>query len=871
MNDKTLLVLTPTIQESKFWSMKATEIVNMLQTNSELGLSSEEVIKRIQIFGKNIIDRPRKFSKSLILINQFKSPLVSILLIASIITFYISHLRDALFILAAVAANTMLGFYQEYKAENALDNLKTYLKQRSRIVRNGIEFEIDANDLVPGDIIRLSQGDRIPADSRLIHVNDLQIDESILTGESLSVTKSINSVSENTGLADQRSMVFAGTLVTQGLATAVVCRTDNSTEIGKITDLVATSHGVNTPLQSAIASFSKKAGIILGALTMLVFIIGIILGYSFQEMFLISVAIAVSAVPEGLPVAMTVILAIGVQRMAKRKGVIRKLIVAEALGSTTVILTDKTGTLTMAKMELSKLSPIDGFDENKLLELVLLTTNVSIENRNDAPKNWRMNGKMVETSLVRDAAVRGLDVYKVKNKRNILNSLPFNAVNKFSVALIKEEDKHFLVFFGAADILVQHSNKNVEKQREMLNSINVLASAGELVVGVAIKEIEIREDFTFARDMELNNLEFKGLVTLKDHIRASAKDALLKVEQAGIKTIIMTGDHLGTAKAVAKEVGMNIITENVLDAKELRNLSDNELMKRLPFLRIIARVSPLDKLRVVKLFQQMGEVVAMTGDGVNDAPSIRQANIGIAMGSGTEVARSVSDLVLLDDNFETIVSAVDEGRRIMNNIRKVLVYFLSSISDELLLIGGSLIIGIPLPLNALQMLYLNFFTDSFPAIAFAFEKDIDGLNARHNDLREGLFDPSMRFIIIFIGLSTSALLLILYWWLLKMGYQADIVRTFIFASLGSYGLFLAFSLRSLNKSIFEYPIFSNHYLVWGIGIGFASIIASVYIPFMQTILNTVSLPATWFIGVILIGLLNIGLVELGKFLYRQKR
>ena len=863
--------ITTEIQERPFWALSVSEVVEILLTNSQNGISEEEAEKRLKVFGSNIIEKPRQAPGFFILLNQFKSPLILILLFAGVVTLSLAHYRDALFIFAALIANTTLGFYQEYKAEKALTELKTYLKQRSRVIRGGVEHEIDAAGLVPGDIIRLNQGDRVPADGRLLFVNDFQVDEAILTGESLPVLKLVDPMASDAVLGDQLSMIFAGTLITQGVATAVVCRTDFSTELGKIAALVAESHREETPLQVAIRRFSIQAGFFLGILTLAIFVIGVALGYSRVEMFLTSVAIAVAAVPEGLPIAMTVILAIGVQRMAKRKGVIRKLVAAEALGSTTIILTDKTGTLTMAKMELSKILPIQNKEKNKLLELALLNTNVLIENRDKEPSEWRINGRVIEAALVQSAALQDIAVEEVKNNISILNSLPFNAVNKFSVSLVHDHGKHLLVFLGAPDIFIHHSTLSPEEQKDALKRIDSLAESGELVVGVATKEVSVKEDFTFSKDMQFEHLSFEGLITLHDPVRSNIKETIRRVELAGIKIVIMTGDHRGTAIAIAKEIGMIIDDNNVIDAAELRTLSDDNLKKRLPMLRVISRVSPLDKMRVVKAFQELGEVVAMTGDGVNDAPSIKQANVGIAMGSGTEVARDVADLVLLDDNFETIAASVEEGRQILNNIRKVLVYLLSNTADGLLLIGGALITGLALPLNALQILWVNFFTDSFPAVAFAFERDIDGLVHRSRSVKSDLFDPLMKFLILFIGLSTSALLFILYWLLLRVGFPEEIVRTFIFASFGSYTLFLALSVRSLEKSIFEYPLFSNRYLSIGIGIGIIMMGAAIYIPFLQSLFGTVSLPFYWVLGVVLIGILNIGAIELGKLVFRRRR
>lgn len=863
--------ITNEIQKQSFWSLSESEVARLLETDVQHGLSKKEADKRLEIFGENIIENTKITPAFYILLNQFKSPLILMLVFAGFVTIFIGHVRDAIFIFSAVIVNSALGFYQEYKAEKAISELRTYLKQRSRVIRDGRDSEIDAVHLVPGDVMRLSQGDRVPADGRLIYANDVQIDEAVLTGESLPVIKSTEAVSSEAILADQKSMIFAGTMVTQGVATAIVCRTDFATELGKIAELVADSQREETPLQGAIRRFSVRASMYLAILTLIIFIGGVLLGHSRVDMFLLSVAIAVSAVPEGLPVAVTVILAIGVQRMARRKGVVRKLVAAETLGSTTVILTDKTGTLTMAKMELSKVLPITGKEERGLLEMALISTNVVIENQNEAPSAWRMSGRSLETAIVRTAALRGVSASEIKSSTAILSTLPFNAANKFSASLVLKDGKRTLVFFGAPDIFINHSTLRAEERTSVLASINALAQSGELVVGVATKVINGNEYFDFSKNLKPEALSFEGLITLRDPVRPSAKKAIRGVESSGIRVVIMTGDHRGTALAIAQEVGLKIDSQGVLDATELRLLSDEDLKKRLPALSVISRVSPLDKLRIVKAFQESGEVVAMTGDGVNDAPSIKRADIGIAMGSGTEVTRDVADLVLLDDNFETIAAAVEEGQQIMNNIRKVLVYLLSSVADALILIGGSIVMGIALPMNALQILWVNFFSDSFPAIAFAFEKDGGGPIARRPNHTIVLFNPLMKFLIIFIGLSTSAFLFGLYWFLLKVGFSADIVRTFIFASFGSYSLFLAFSVRSLDISIFKYPFFSNHFLILGVAIGFILMGTAVYVPFLQALFGTVSLPMSWLLGVVGVGVLNIVLIELGKWLFRRKR
>ncbi|QQG37767.1 MAG: HAD-IC family P-type ATPase [Candidatus Kaiserbacteria bacterium] len=849
-----------------FAALAPEEVADLLASDVHAGLPEAEARRRLSVFGANVFEKRKRSGLFFILLQQFRSPLILILAFAAVLTLLIGHVRDSLFIFAAVIVNASLGFYQEYKAEQALSELKTYLRDRARVLRAEGEHEIDASLLVPGDIIRISQGDRIPADARLVFVNDLQVDEALLTGESLPIVKGVEAVPTDAGVADQLSMVFAGTLVTQGLGTAIVCRTDSATELGRIAELVGAAEAEDTPLQAAIQRFSARAGFFLGGLAILVFGVGIWAGYSVFDMFVTSVAVAVAAVPEGLPVALTVILAIGVQRMAKRRGVIRKLVAAEALGDTTVILTDKTGTLTMAKMELDKLLP-EGVEKGVLLEYALLNSNVLVENPDDPPAEWRMSGKLLEVALVRAGAMRDISVEEVRRRLPVRASLPFNAVNKFSVSLTEEGGKRKLVFFGAAEILVGHSQLDEPKRRELLARIDALATAGEFVVAVATKEIDAKDAQHFPKALPSEHLHFKGLITLRDPIRLGVQEAIRRVERAGIRTVIMTGDHRGTAEAIAREVGLPTPPGSVLDASELRTLSPQQLAARLGGLRVISRVSPLDKMLLTKALQSAGEVVAMTGDGVNDAPSIKQADVGVAMGSGTEVARDVADLVILDDNFETIVAAVEEGRQIRKNISKVLVYMLSSVFDELLLIGGSIVLGLALPLSALQILYVNFFSDSFPAIAFAFEKDeLSGAPTR----RGALFDPLMKFLIIFIGFSSTALLLLLYWLLSRTALSPEIVQTFIFASFGSYTLFLAFSLRSLERSIFEYGLFGNKYLLSGVGAGLLLMLAALYVPFLQEILGTVPLPLPWGAAVVAVGLLNIAAIEAGKLIFRTR-
>lgn len=857
------------INDKKYWHLTIAEVADYLKTNTETGLTEDEAQKRLSFFGENTIKQAKSNSSFKIFLSQLKSPLILILIAAGIITLATGHYLDSAFVFVTVLLNSLLGFYQENKADKTLTELKKYIRQRSRVIRGGYEREIDAHNLVPGDIIRLSQGDRVSVDARIIFASDFQVDEAVLTGESLPITKSEYANPESTRLADQTSMVFAGTLVVQGVCTAIVCQTGMRTELGKIAMMVSSPEPERTPLQKSIARLSINLSILVAALVIVVFLIGIFSGQQSIDMFMTLVAIAVSAIPEGLPVTMTVILSVGVERMAKRNGVVRKLIAAEALGRVTVVLTDKTGTLTTSKMVLSKIIPFSS-TEDKVLSDALANADVLVENPQDNPEQWRIDGNIMEAALVRAAALRGINFEQVKNRKNIIQKMPFNAIQKFSISLIKQGNKNILIFFGAPDILLPHAQLDTKIKQEILNKIDSFASSGERVLGVATKEVEPADNFSIFKNFSPEQISFDGLITFRDPVRPDVGKSIKSVGEAGVKTVIVTGDHKGTAVAVANEIDMNTQNASVLDASELVKLDDKALGALLPQLSVVSRVTPSDKLRILKAYQANGDIVAMTGDGVNDAPSIKMADVGIAMGSGTEVAQSVADIVLLDDNFLTIVAAIEEGRRILSNIRKAITYLLSDIADELILIGGSLALGIPLPINALQILWVNFFSDSFPAISFAFEKGDSSVAHHPITKNEPLFNPLMKFLILIIGVLSSILVLVIYYFLLRDGYDPAYVKTFIFAIFGVDTLLVALPVRSFDKSIFRYPFFSNKYLLGGVIAGLLLMIAAIYLPFLQNIFGTVPLEWPWVIGVAIISIFNIALIECTKWIFKKR-
>jgi len=867
------MILSPRDIQRSFWALSAGETLELLETNYK-GLDESEVARRRALFGRNAFEEKRRLSRLAIFLSQFKSPLILILVFAGVVTVVLRELGNAVVIFAAVLANTVLGYYQEYKAESAISLLQSYIKRRARVVRGDKEMEIEADGLVPGDIIRLLPGDRVPADARFVFVNDLQADESILTGESLPVPKTTEPTSFQAATADRAAMTFSGTLIVQGMGDAVVTAIGAETELGKIARLVGGAKEEPTPLQKAIGNFSFKASLALGAMVALLFFLGIWYGYGIFEMFLISVAVAVSAVPEALPIALTVILAIGVQRIAKRKGIIRKLVATETLGSTTLILTDKTGTLTEAKMEISAVIPFghDGRDDDRqheLLRIALLNSEAAIENPDDAPSEWRIIGRALEVALVKGAARLGLRMPEVVSNAKVVDRLPFSSLAKYSGALLQTDGHHLVTLVGAPEILLASSALTPRTRAEAVATVNELAYAGARVIGMARKEIKgAAPPASWKKKPE--GFEFAGLIAFRDPVRATVKDAIARIHQAGVRTVIVTGDHQGTAEAVAKTVGFSLGARSVLTGPDLELMGEAEFSRILPDIQVFARVSPEQKLQIAKAYKNRGETVAMTGDGVNDAPALKEANIGVAVGSGTDVAKSVADLVILDDNFETIVAAIEEGRKILENIRKVLVYLLSNALDALLLIGGALLMGVPIPLNALQILWVNFFTDSFPAIALSFEHGDDDVGTKPKRLHKNLFDPEMRFLVLVIGTLTSFLLFAAYALLLRFSSDPLMVRTFIFAAFGLYSLFLIFSVRSLHKSIFEYNFFSNPYLLGSVLVGFALMAAAIYWPPLQNILETVPLAWPWVLGVIGVGVLNIIAIELGKLFYRNR-
>ncbi|MCA9357109.1 cation-transporting P-type ATPase [Candidatus Nomurabacteria bacterium] len=865
------------------WSDPLDTIGTQLQTNLEKGLSDDEAKTRLKSSGENIFESTKGKTAIEIFFQQFASPLIIILCVAVAITAYLAEWLDMTIIAFAVIVNAVLGFVQEFKAEKAITDLRSYITHRTRIIRDGHEFEIDPRLLVPGDIIHITTGSRITADARITKEINFASDESILTGESLPVEKEVGPLSETTPLPDQTNMVFAGTLGISGSAYAVVTATGYDTEIGKLARLVEDTESEQTPLQKAL---NKLTWVIIAFTVIAVFalfIIGISQDRELTEMLIVSIAVFVGSVPEALPIGLTSILAIGVTRIAKKKGIMRSLTAAETLGSTTLIITDKTGTLTQANMRLIDIdtteqlleptfTPSDHHDNfNKLqqdiLTLALCASDVSIENPEDDLESWVISGSDLETNIVRSAARHNI-TQTVPDRSDIQIRIPFSSKYKFSVIRIPTrylpdhlsqfEDPHIVM--GAPDIMLNRSFLDHEDFDKLSKSIAEHSQYGRRVLGIGL--LTPHADPASMTIDHVKDITFLGVLSFHDPIRPEVPEALKRINSYGTRVIMATGDLPGTAVAIANELGWQVDESNVLTGSQLKQLTDAELIPILDRIHIYARVTPEDKLRITKLHQAQGEIVAMTGDGVNDAPSLKAANIGIALGSGSDVAKSVADLILLDNNFKTIVSTIEEGKQILSNIKKMFVYLMSNSLDELILIGGAIIAGVAMPLTAVQIIWVNLFTGSLPAIAFAFDnqkmKETETTNKQ-------FFDPRVMFLTIFIGIMVSLMLFGLYIGLLTFHVPHALASSILFASFGTYTLFIAFSFRDLSRPIHHYSLIENRFLLLGIGVGLLMMIITFTVPYIRDLFNVQPLSLYWvgFIG--LWSVLNILVVEGAKW------
>ncbi len=857
--------------------------------SKEKGLDQKEVDKRLKKYGNNVLPEKKPISQFVLVINQIRSPLVYVLLIAAIVSMLLSHYTDAGVIFFVVVINTFFGYWQESKANDAIKKLKEIITEQTNVLRDNNVKRINTSLLVPGDVVLLHAGDKVPADCRIIENENLQTVEASLTGESGSITKKTKTLLIGTNLADRNNMVYMGTIISSGKAKAVVCFTGKYTELGKITLLIDEAKEEKTPLQNNLTRFSKNLTIVILIISVLVFIQGYFSGRNLSEMFITVVALAVSAIPEGLLVAVTIILTLGMKFILKKKALVRKLIATETLGSTSVICTDKTGTLTEGKMRVSHIitddkeytminnSECTEAEKNKNLisKISVLCSSAEIEEMNSELSHIKIIGDPTESALLLASIQAGFDVGELRKEYVRKEEIPFDSNRKYMVALYNhEKDKHSHIFVkGAPEKIFEFCSqimvggKKVAISNNRLNSLRKkyenLTAKGLRVLAFAYKTGHFTK-----LDKNVNELIFLGFVGIKDPLRAEAKETIELCQKAGIRPIMITGDHKLTAKAIFEELGVKM-DGNIVEGYELDKWSDEELVKKVPHIDVYARVEPKHKLRIINAWKKRGEVVAMTGDGINDAPAIKAADIGIALGSGSDVTKETADIILLDNNFSVIVAAIKQGRRIFDNIRKVIVYLLADSFSEIILIAGSIMLNLPLPIIATQILWVNIMSDGLPNLAIAIEKEEDGIMENMPRKRnEPILNRGIKMLIL-TGAIADLFVFALFIYLLNKFTNASIeyIRTIIFSIVAIDSLFYAFSIRNLRHSILNKKVFSNRYLILAVIASFVACLAILYIPFLQSVFHTVNMGVYAWSLIISFCVFKIILIEITKYFY----
>ena len=885
------------------------KLLSNLNTNVDSGLSSEDVENRLKKYGPNELKEEEKRSLLSKILAQFNDFLVIILIVASIISFAVGEKADSIVILAIVVINAFLGLYQEGKAEKSLEALKKMAAPNAKVIRNGATTIVPADTLVPGDIVLLESGDIIPADLRLIESSNLKIEEASLTGESVPVEKNgLTTFDKEASLGDRINMAYMSTIVTYGRGRGIVVETGHGTEIGKIATMIQTFEDESTPLQKKLDQLGKYLGIACIIVCALVFGIGILQGRDILEMFMVAISLAVAAIPEGLPAIVTIVLALGMNRMVKRNAIVKKLLAVETLGCTTVICSDKTGTLTQNEMTVvkaytngkiiditgtgyepkgeflldeSSIDPKENVNLNTLISIGILCNDATLE---ETSESYRIIGDPTEGSLITLAGKGGLYKNEINNKYPRIEEIPFDSDRKMMTTFHKDFFPDKLVSFtkGAPDIVINkceniYLNGEIvpftdELKKEVLDINSRFSRKALRVLAFAFRKYDnLPNEIT--SDVVENNMIFAGLVGMIDPPREEAKKAIKHCKEAGIKTVMITGDYKETAFAIAKELGMVEHEDEAIMGKELDNVSDEDLKELVKQKRVYARVSPEHKVRIISALKANGEIAAMTGDGVNDALALKRADIGVAMGiTGTDVAKNTAEVILTDDNFASIVAAVEEGRIIYSNIKKFVFFLLSCNIGEILIVFLSILFNLPVPLIPIQLLWLNLVTDSFPALALGVEKgDPEIMKIPPRNSNEPILDKGMVRAIIFQSIAIAAGSLLAYIWGLKT-YGMDnliIARTMTFATLITAELLRAFSSRSERHTIFEIGVFSNKKLTYATLFSLILLIVVIYLPILQPIFDTYPLGFMDWLIVLLLSFLPLLVGEVYKIFTRK--
>jgi Ca2+-transporting ATPase len=853
---------------------------------SEKGLSSADAAERLKVYGPNQIREAERVHPIIIFLGQFKNPMVWILLAAMVISLVVKEYVDFYVIGAIVILNAILGFVQEYRAERAIEALKKLISLKATVLRDGHESQVNASEVVPGDIVLLETGDKVPADARLIEVLNLQTQEAALTGESTPVRKEVLTLKKEVTIGDRANMVFSGTVVTNGHARVLVTGTGMHTEIGKIARMIQDAEPEPTPLQKKLKKLSSTLAIMVIAIAIIVFVVGLLKeNQPVSEILLTAIALAVAAIPEGLPAVVTVSLSIGVQRLARKNALVRNLPSVETLGACTVICSDKTGTLTHNEMTVKKVfanrkvvdvagsgyEPEGYFNEEpKAFELLLrigaLNNNAGLRKENDA---WQVFGDPTEAALIVSAKKGLLNVEELHDKYPRVGEIEFTSERKMMTTMHSVGKEKMAFTKGAPEIILSHCSKILVNGRvehlsrkekdDIIAQNDKFAKQSLRVLGFAFKDLKGLD----AKSNPEREMVFAGLQAMIDPPRREARDAVEKCKTAGIKVVMITGDHIGTAQAVAKELGIDGRAITGMELDQIDNLADE-----VDSIAIYARVNPAHKLKIINALKSRGHVVAMTGDGVNDAPALKKADLGIAMGiTGTDVAKEASGMILADDNFATIVKAVEEGRRIYDNIQKYFAYLIGCNIGEVLVILSSILLGLPLPLLAIQILWVNLATDGLPALALSFDPAEPGIMQRPpKKPNQHVFKGIEPYIYVVPIILTVAIM-----WMFDNYLAVNLpkAQTFAFTAVVVFELFVALSCRSLNKPIITVEPFKNVWLWLSVLLSAGLQAVIMYVPFFQKVFHMVPLGlADWGI-VVGIGLLGFVYLEVHKFLVKK--
>jgi len=866
--------------------LKHTDAVCEELRTSPSGISTEEAAVRLGQYGPNELKEKKKRTPFMMFLDQFRDFMILVLIAAAVISGFIGELSDTIAIVVIVVLNAVVGFIQEYRAEKAMEALKKMAALTATVIRNGMPETIPSSGLVPGDVVMLEAGRIVPADIRVIEAANLRIEEAALTGESVPAEKHAGVLDdEDLPLGDRTNMAFKGTIVSYGRGAGIVVATGMSTELGKIASMLQEEEEVLTPLQKRLAAFGKKLAVAVLAICAIVFGIGILRGEQVMLMLLTAISLAVAAIPEALPAVITISLALGAKKLVRRNALIRRLPAVETLGSVTYICSDKTGTLTMNRMTVEELF-VDGKTVKELdvneqgddgdpgrYSLAALALS------NDAQEDTEggVIGDPTETALYSFASKHGFDKKELEKIHKRVAEIPFDSERKCMTTCHTWEDGFISFTKGATDVLIERSENILSSDglkavdKEELQAVNAaMAASGLRILCIAKKEWDRLPEDISPDNME-KGLTILGLVGMMDPPREEAKSAVAMCRAAGIRPVMITGDHPLTAQTIAKRLGMlDDDPEAVISGRELEQLSLEKFEERVEHIRVYARVAPEQKLKIVKALQDKGQFVAMTGDGVNDAPALKRSDIGVAMGiTGTDVSKEAAHMILLDDNFATIVRAVKEGRNIYDNIRKFLKYLLTTNSGEILTLFLAPLVGLPIPLLPIHLLWINLVTDGLPALALSVEPaEEDVMNRPPRHPRESIFAHGMGLHVMWVGLLMACIILFVQSWSIRAGNVHWQTMTFTVLCLTQLGHVLA--IRSEKESLFRMGLLSNKYLLGAVLLTFVLQMATIYVPALNPIFKTAPLTINeLFISIALSSMVFVA-VEIEKFIKRHR-